>query len=417
MFHTFFDALTRGMEGVSKRIQATFGSGPESVAAGIDLTKEKIKNLSAEITALKNEQGNIPLFKKLLGSSDKYFDDPINKANNKLAALRQELEILEAQERGFKSQEKSKNQPEISAEEKKNAEDRANAQVMIAAKQQQQILQLKLQANQQEQELAITEEQSAKILSERKLLLESEFYNQVRQLQANKDIEDTTRDEMILQMYQNHINAKLALDQTYDDSRKQALNNSVTQSKSALSTVGAAFTEMSKNANEDWKKGTTLAQSATTAFKLHSANAFLAIGEGSKNAGDAMKGFMLGALADIAEAQGRVLLAAVLVNPLNAAAGAALLVLAGFLRSQSGESKASSGLGDVGGGGGGGGGPSSSALESPQMDEKKLQKTVTINVSGSYFDTDQTRTRITELVRESADFTDFKFNTIGLQGV
>ena len=125
---------------------------------------------------------------------------------------------------------------------------------------------------------------------------------------------------------------------------------------------------------------------------------------------------MLNSLADIAEAQGDLLLASALVNPLNAAAGAALLVLSGVLRGAAGSAGSSSGVGSSSGGGGG---VATSATDSGLTTQPALStpsKAVTIQVQGNYFETDATKRTLMDMIRSETDATDFKYTQIN-QGV
>ena len=48
------------------------------------------------------------------------------------------------------------------------------------------------------------------------------------------------------------------------------------------------------------------------------------------------------------------------------------------------------------------------------LEDKK--KNVTLQVMGSYFETEQTKTRLLEMIRENTDATDFKYQQIGVGG-
>jgi len=158
-------------------------------------------------------------------------------------------------------------------------------------------------------------------------------------------------------------------------------------------------------------------EKAFDTVKEHSVTAFMQMGEGSKSAGDIMKGFMFGSLGEIAEAEGRLQLTAGLatMNAPRIAGGAALLALAGYLKSQAGASGASS-AGSSGGGGAGGGNATpidpTTLPDKPTGDPVK-QKSVTIQVQGNYFETEQTKTRLLDMIRDSTDATDFKYVQIG----
>jgi hypothetical protein len=45
--------------------------------------------------------------------------------------------------------------------------------------------------------------------------------------------------------------------------------------------------------------------------------------------------------------------------------------------------------------------------------EAQKRKAVTIQIQGSYFETEETRTRLVQMVREASDATDFKILSVG----
>ena len=141
------------------------------------------------------------------------------------------------------------------------------------------------------------------------------------------------------------------------------------------------------------------------------------MGEGAESGADIMKGFMLNSIADIAQAQGEEMLAAALVNPAYAAAGAGLLVLSGAIRAAAGGlGKSSMGGTSFGGGDYGGVGSQSSFADQGAVNqlqpEVQPKKTVHINVMGHYFETEQTKMALLQMIRENSDATDFIYNQI-----
>ena len=96
------------------------------------------------------------------------------------------------------------------------------------------------------------------------------------------------------------------------------------------------------------------------------------------------------------------------------AEGGALLALSGLIRGLAGGG-GGGGSSSSGGGGGAGSAPGpATGLEKPHLDETQ-KKSVTIQVQGNYFETEQTKTRITEMIRETSDATDYKFQQIGVK--
>jgi hypothetical protein len=85
-----------------------------------------------------------------------------------------------------------------------------------------------------------------------------------------------------------------------------------------------------------------------------------------------------------------------------------LIALSGFLRSQGGGSSGGGGGGgSVSGGGDGGSASLTTDSGQPAVSEKAQNKAVTIQVMGNYFETEQTKTRLVEMIREASDATDF----------
>lgn len=149
---------------------------------------------------------------------------------------------------------------------------------------------------------------------------------------------------------------------------------------------------------------------------------FKAIGKGGKEAAKAMKAAFLGMLADRAEASGQLKIAEGIFppNPGLLAAGAGLLALGGILRGAAGDG-GGSGIGGAGGGGAGG----SSALgggygttEAPTAQRPDVapaalpRRQVTIAIQGNYFETEQTRRSLMEMIRQETDATSFAYTTI-----
>lgn len=103
-----------------------------------------------------------------------------------------------------------------------------------------------------------------------------------------------------------------------------------------------------------------------------------------------------------------------LQGPAAIAAGVAAVVLGGALSALGGGgagSTASTG-GGVSSAGAGGTTGSSGGFDTQDLPEKeKERKSVTIQIQGSYFETEQTRTRLVEMIQEASDATDFSFRS------
>lgn len=286
------------------------------------------------------------------------------------------------------------------------------------------LAQIKMQRSQADLETAQTEEQATIAYNERVVALSLEMES--KRAQIKKDFYD--KGVITEQQYQDAIDQinrtqddKLKnYDLELQDARIKALENYKNHATGVAQGVGAAFAAEGAKAHKDLQNWGNFGTTVFGSFKKNAVNAFKAIGDGSQNAGEAMKGFMFNSIADIAEAHGEVMLAEGIgtMNPVEVAEGGALIALSSAIRSQAG-GKGGGGGGISGGGGGGGsadggipGGDQAAQANKPEVTTQP-KKTVTLNIHGSYFDTDQSRTRIMEMIRESGDFTDFNISKIG----
>ena len=212
------------------------------------------------------------------------------------------------------------------------------------------------------------------------------------------------------------------LDNDLDQKKMQAREN---QLKHAQST-NEKFVQGFRLAADQQAKalGDAGAKGAKTfnILKSNAKQAFIDMGSGAKSGSEAVKAFFLGSLADMAEMQGEFLLAkglSSLGGPQDIAAGGALLALSGAIRAMAGSGGGGGGAGGGGGGGGasadagGGAGAGAGMADAKPGKEEQAKKAVTVAIQGNYFETDQTRTRLMEMIRESGDYTDFNLKQIG----
>ena len=273
-------------------------------------------------------------------------------------------------------------------------------------------------------ELLAIHEKNAETLEEvdelhrqRKLQIEAETADKIAQIKEQaRSAHITPEQETQMIVAQEEIKAarvKEIDDKMYAD-KNAALDRHVTRSKSAADGFANAFAAGSKKAQMEMNSFGLQGTRAFNSVKTNAVNAFKAIGNGSKNAADAMKGFIFNALGDEAQARGEILLASSIwpPNPLGIAGGGALIALGEALKSAGGGGGSSVPSGGSGGGGGGVGGFATEEIkpEAAQMAEKK---TVTVAIQGNYFETEQTQTRLMEMIRQTQDATDFNLTKIG----
>ena len=204
-------------------------------------------------------------------------------------------------------------------------------------------------------------------------------------------------------------------ERSFHEKKLQFYNEQLSNAKTAADGIGAAFRRNAEEATKGMTNWGRFSSNAVNSFQTRSKNAFAEFGAGSKTASEAAKGFFFNMLGDVATAQGEFMMLDAFktfpaVNVPEFAAGAALVALGGALGAAGG---AKTGGASAAGGGGSVGGAEAYGSSPSIAANQPTQKSVTIAIQGNYFDTDQTRTRLLEMVREATDATDFKYVQIG----
>jgi hypothetical protein len=280
------------------------------------------------------------------------------------------------------------------------------------------LLMTKQQALAFEQTRATTVEQFDMMERDRRAALLQERDAAIRALNDRDAAQPMLEEEKQNALYQiqlKYAQQREELDRTEEQRKLQIGDNLVRNADSVGAGISAGFKQGALNASKDLRDFGLRGREVFQSFSNHAVGALQAWGAGTKTASEAAKGFIFGMLADAAEAEGKKLLLSSLwpPNPVALGAGTGLIALSGLLRSQANGSSKGVG-GDVGGGGGGFGGYSAGYAPDQNVSAQEQQKkSVTIAIQGNYFDTDQTRTRLLEMIRESTDATDFKYVQIG----
>lgn len=279
------------------------------------------------------------------------------------------------------------------------------------------MLNLRQQRLNSEINLAQSIDEVDRIRTEQKSAIEEQFNQRALELQAQVNQGKIHQSEADRIMNEQWLitNAQLKnLDKELLDARLRSLDMYQQASVSTSDGIVRAFQAGAQRNAMELQNFGKLGQSVYSSFQKHAVSSLQQLGAGTKSATDVMKGFFFNMLADQAEQYGQFMMLSGIwpPNPAAIAAGAALIALSGFLRSQAGGASAGGGAGAAGAGGASAGGFNST--QSPTMTEEERQKkAVNIVVQGSWFDSGETARRITELVRESADATDFKVSSIG----
>lgn len=273
-----------------------------------------------------------------------------------------------------------------------------------------------------QQNLADTDEKAMEAFHQREAALLEEAYMKKQQIaleesqgklnpQQAADMKIQVEQNTQLKLQEMEMQTLQVRERAQDQFLKKSTNTWDGIARAAKAGGAKAQLEM-----QDFAKTGTM---VVGAFGKNATNSLVALGEGSQTAGDAMRGFLFGALADIAQAMGAVKILAYPNFP-EMAAGAALLVLSGVLRGMakgassgistpsSSGSSSSSGAGDYGSQ------SIAAANASVNPPTAAAAKTTqqTVNVYGSIFDSDQTATRIVTMMRNAGDQTDYKLNFI-----
>lgn len=398
-------AIGRAFSSTAKVIKDHFGSE-------LDQTSGKLEKLTKEYTALEHELS----VRKNMGTGffEKMFGDTDEEIKAKLDVVRKNMADLVEKQQKLTPKEEKKDAPKVVATNDDKAliqrgkfeadllklqEARVNAQLENETSYSQSIEMLQAQ-------IAITAEQyeSRKAEIKAQALRGDITYKQAAILEEEIEREKT---EVIKKMQ----------DEVADNAMK-AYDRQLKAAKSLGEGIAAGFAQGGAQAKKDFNDMGKQGQIAFNAVNSGAQRFFKGLGEGSKDGAELMKEFMFGSIADIAEAEGKMLLASGIGsgNGIAIAEGGALLALSGLLRAQSGGGASSSGGGGSSSGGGAysGGSDNNNLNAAPQLQEEK-KKSVTIQVQGNYFETEQTNTRLLEMIRSASDATDFKYQQIGVR--
>jgi hypothetical protein len=196
-----------------------------------------------------------------------------------------------------------------------------------------------------------------------------------------------------------------------------ALKNLEAQNLKTSVGFEAAWHKNGAQAAQDIQNMGKMGDMSFNALDKSAVAAFQSIGNGSQNAAQALQSAMFGAIGSIATQMGEYLILAGIgtYDPIQIAEGGLLVALGSALSSMgSGSQSAPS---SSGGGGGGAltastGSTAGSASQAPTP-QAQQQKSLTVAINGNIFETDQTRTRLMDMIRQSQDMTDFSLKNIG----
>jgi|GEM_PF-4193632 len=411
-FKTVLDFMSDSVSGLALSLKNNFGTEVDKSTAKMNDFAIGVQRAQEMIIHAKKRIEEDPWYETKT-SLDKALKDAELDLEKQMAGYkdaRAKLEELNAQSEA-KNASKSPVTDKPSVDKTKELE--------VETKFQKELLSLRQERIRAEQEISQSSIESERLNNEQKALVEQQFLIKKQELdvmyEQGKLANRAMYDQMLVET-EAARNAKiLQLDDDLNRQRIRALQNHADHAKDTASGIKAAFALEAENSKQDLNNYGKFGKVVFNSLKTNAISAFKGMGDGSKTAGEAMKGFLFNAIADIAEAKGEMLLISGIVsNPAEAAAGAALIALSAAIRSQAG----GAGGGGIGAGGGGGGGASggvTSATEDKPEAKEEQRKSVNVQIMGNLYETEQTRTRLLDMIREATDATDFKYNQIGVQ--
>lgn len=387
-----------------------FGGGAEQAEAHTERLKEKIQQLKGSIIDLEQ--------KKLGHVLDPAPGDTAAKFQAFTKMLKQyegELEKTEGVKRKLASEtEKKESDGEKATTTNKevNLELRAKNQL----KYEMQLDAMRSKTLSEEKRQATSIAQIDKINLEQKKLIMNEELNEKKKIDQQEGLSTKQRDALKVQLEQQTRLKIHAIDKADEADKTAALKNFEEENKNSAAGFAAAWSNAGHQASLDMMSFAKLGETSINAVQGSFTNAFKAIGDGSKSAGEAMKDALLQALGQIAISEGSMLLLAGIgeLNPAKAAAGGALISLGSYLESQGGGGAGAPPI-SAGGGATSSAGSSSSAstVGSPSNLQQAPSKTVSLTITGNYYESNETKTQLMDMIRQSTDATDFNYNKVG----
>lgn len=420
---SFFHLLSDSAKDSKNWIKSTFGEGPESAEARVALLQSKIAQTQKTIQAL---EAPTKSWMDRLFPGDK--QGAIIQAKNNLASLNAELakaklvtDQLEtakdaARKKDLSGDAQLANQSKVDMEKRRADILKFNTEVT------------KLREGNLKQEIAAANAITTLTRKNAALRLTMEHASalQIKKIEADKTLNEKQKAALIEEINRKLNNDLLAMKKNELAQETQAINNYEQDALGSAAGIGRGFVgafQKAAIAAQDFSKMGEAAFQSVTGGAIDS---FVAMADGSEGAGEALKKHLLGALGELAVQQGSVMLLGSisvpmlggLPNPAGLAAGAALIALGAVLKGISGAGGASAPAASASSAGGGGA-VSAVSMSAPggpsNLQQQPPQKTVNLTISGNYYDTNESRTAMMDMIRGATDATDFNYFKVGGQ--
>lgn len=392
---------------VSVRLKESFGHGEEQAKAhkeGLEIGIQKLREM-------------IDVNRSAWGASDiQRYTEMLKKQEAELAKINAQEE-RSAQLAMHKAQVAKKDSPEADGSKRGVDQEKLKADKL---KFENDLLKLRQERIKAEEGMATTAVALSKLHDEEVVAAQQQANIRIKilddDLNIKRIINAGQHSEAVKQIQRKRDADLKQIQMKRDQDEITALKNLEKQNERTAIGFRAAWAKNSAQAANDLKNFSKLGNTTFNAIGSNAVAAFTAMGDGSKSAGEAMKGFLFGTIGDVAIAQGTMHLLAGIwpPNPIELAEGAALIALGGALKSVGSSSGASapsvSGSAASGGSGSIGQEPAKPSAPTPSASPTKH---VAINIHGNLFETDQTRNRLMEMIREAGDYTDFNLKQVG----
>jgi hypothetical protein len=411
------ETLTYFAHNTTKVMKGLFGDTEEQTTYQIERTESKIKSLNNVL--LRMESPSEGFWGKLFAPDEKARERIQGLIDQQEAKL-EELKAKQAEAMALK--------PSGRAVAESEGPDSANYAKRLAEKSkfEASLAQLTLSRISAEEQVAISVEQVNALDAEKIVAIRQERDAKLQQLDAQRALQEIATDEE-LNLRKTEISARADAEiakfqEEADDRRIQSLKRFAEYNKNTMVGFSAQMKVSAAEASASMHNFVNLAKLTTNSFKSNFTQAMKDVGDGTKSATEAMKGMFLGMIADIAESYGAmyIQLGIATFNPIQLAAGGALVAIASFLRSQAKSS--SGGLGVSSGGGMAASGPVVPVIPGQTIGETmnampslppQAQRQVSINIMGHYFETPETRRMLVDMIRQEGDASQFTIQQIG----
>lgn len=416
-FQTVLNFMSEKFENLGTVLKAKFGDGADAAAAKVSLLEKEIGALTDRQKALNEviERGK----KQSLN-----FEATVDRANAERELIgvlserkQKELELYtveleQAEKQRAQSGEalvnKAKQEKEINA---KNLEEHLLAQ----AKFEKELLSLKQGRLNAEKENISDEFVLKNAQIDEFLLIDQQYDQKVAEIKANAAKNNGVTADQAAQMILEIEGERAAKLQSLEDKQAYEIASVYDYKMKHAESFSEYVQAASKKETDTVLNAEKQKQQMYEMTKTRLMGFFKTLGTSSESVAEQMKKAMLGFLGEYVTKKGETMMLEAfdtwpVVRVPTLAAGGALMALGSALGA------ASSGGSSPSGGSSGISSPQtdfSSARSAPTPEETK-QKTVTIQVQGNYFETEQTKTRLLEMIRETTDATDYKYQQIGV---